>query len=166
MILDVLKAQKEKASGRSLDLSKAFISSVFYIFSWGGLYQNAVLHIDEDDHLFFPFYRLVGVVAALLDHTMTVFVVGQVQVDSPVHLVFQFLKPALTFRPSRTLVPVQVKTVLNDTGWFPDSQGQVQHTAVLCLKSGVECGAKHCNGLRFQDTFVHDISPPKGRIYG
>ena len=122
--------------------------------------------VDEDDHLFFPFYRLVGVVAALLDHTMTVFVVGHVQVDSPVHLVFQFLKPALTFRPSRTLVPVQVKTVLNDTGWFPDSQGQVQHTAVLCLKSGVECGAKHCNGLRFQDTFVHDISPPKGRIYG
>ena len=36
---------KEKASGKSLDLSKAFISSVFNIFSWGGLYQNAVLHI-------------------------------------------------------------------------------------------------------------------------
>ena len=37
---------KEKASGKSLDLSKAFISSVFNIFSWGGLYQNAVLHIN------------------------------------------------------------------------------------------------------------------------
>lgn len=27
-----MKAQKEKASGKSLDLSKAFISSVLYIF--------------------------------------------------------------------------------------------------------------------------------------
>lgn len=42
-----MKAQKEKAYGKSLDLSKAFISSVLYIFSWNGLYQNAVLHIDE-----------------------------------------------------------------------------------------------------------------------
>lgn len=45
VMLDILKGQKEKAYGKSLDLSQAFISSVFYIFSWGGLYQNAVLHI-------------------------------------------------------------------------------------------------------------------------
>ena len=44
-MLNILKAQKEKASGKSLDLSKAFISCVHYIFSWDGLYQNAILHI-------------------------------------------------------------------------------------------------------------------------
>lgn len=39
------KAQKKKAFGKFLNLLKAFISSVFYIFSWSELYQNAVLHI-------------------------------------------------------------------------------------------------------------------------
>ena len=38
-MLDILKVQEEKASGKSLDLSKAFISSLLYISSWGGLYQ-------------------------------------------------------------------------------------------------------------------------------
>ena len=64
---DVLKAQKEKASGKSLDLSKAFISSVLYIFSWGGLYQNAVLHIRIVDEVGIAALLRVGFEVSFLE---------------------------------------------------------------------------------------------------
>lgn len=43
--LSTISEHKEKAFSKLLNLPKAFISSVFHIFSWNRLYQNAVLHI-------------------------------------------------------------------------------------------------------------------------